>query len=239
MKLRIALPSQPRLISWKISRYFQSVAPAARMLDRSTYEKATSRIAAAGAGLDFNHYDLWLGKVRGLTGALPFICPSVHCSPIVIASPGNFLVVDFPTPHHSSSCSPPLTSVLTCGECLHIINLAQTVNVEKGKEAIIIEMQEPITLAFVCRFVLNLRLPEYDPDNPNDDDPGDDPGEPEDETDDYTNYKPEDGDHEDDSGDYPIEPEDDPDDWRDDWRDDGPDNDPDDDPDELDDEPDD
>ena len=32
------------------------------------------------------------------------------------------------------------------------IKLAQTANVDKEEEAVIIEMQEPVTLTFACRF---------------------------------------------------------------------------------------
>ena len=38
------------------------------------------------------------------------------------------------------------------------IKLAQTANVDKEEEAVIIEMQEPVTLTFACRFLLFLIL---------------------------------------------------------------------------------
>ena len=36
------------------------------------------------------------------------------------------------------------------------IKLAQTANVDKEEEAVIIEMQEPVTLTFACRFLVFL-----------------------------------------------------------------------------------
>ena len=38
------------------------------------------------------------------------------------------------------------------------IKLAQTANVDKEEEAVIIEMQEPVTLTFACRFLVFLHF---------------------------------------------------------------------------------
>lgn len=35
------------------------------------------------------------------------------------------------------------------------IKLAQTANVDKEEEAVIVEMQEPVSLNFACRYLLN------------------------------------------------------------------------------------
>lgn len=52
-----------------------------------------------------------------------------------------------------AKCDPYLSSSDTSIRCAGNIKLAQSANVDKEEEAVVIEMQEPVTLTFALRYL--------------------------------------------------------------------------------------